>query len=431
MEEEKVIIFSEDLEVKSLDDLAKLNKYLESVNMKPNYCEIARQLGCDRRTVKRYYEEGPSKKTRNRASILDEYYDTIHKQLLDESSPRIFYSKASLYKKLKRDFNLECSESTFRRYISKKPEFQEYFDKNKSKSRKSPTVRFETDPGEQAQLDWKENISFKLTNGETVTVNILVMILSYSRLKLYALTTTKKQDVLISKLVEFFEKIEGIPRTILVDNLKTIMKTPRSKNSPGEVNSKFQQFADDMGFEVTPCMANSPQTKGKVESCMKPLNDIHAYQGELDFEELNELVKKINIEVNMDIHSTTGYVPLALFEKEKETLLPLPRKAIRSLYKLPQGSLKASKDSLVSYQGKQYSVPKEYVNKHLDYQVLEDTLHLYDNTKLVCSHVISKKKINYHEDHYRQYLKGSLSSTKDIEAKTKENLKKLGGLSDR
>lgn len=134
MKEEKVIIFSEDLVVKSLDDLPRLNKYLGSVNMKINYSEIARQLGCDRRTVKRYYEEGPPKKTRNRPSILDEYYEIIANQLLDDSSPRMFYSKSSLYKKLKRDFNLDCSESTFRRYISKTPEFQEYFDRRKSKS---------------------------------------------------------------------------------------------------------------------------------------------------------------------------------------------------------------------------------------------------------------------------------------------------------
>lgn len=130
----------------------------------------------------------------------------------------------------------------------------------------------------------------------------------------------------------------------------------------------------------------------------------------------------------MNIHPTTGYVPLALFEKEKETLLPLPRKAIRSLYKLPQGSLKASKDGLVSYQGKQYSVPKEYISKYLSYQILENTLHLYDNTKEVCCHKISKNKINYHKDHYLEYLKGNLSLSRDIEAKTKENLKKLGGL---
>lgn len=254
------------------------------------------------------------------------------------------------------------------------------------------------------------------------------MILSYSRLKLFSLTTTKTQDVLISTLVIFFEEIGGVPKTILVDNLKTVMKTPRSHTASGEVNPKFQQFADDMGFKVIPCMAKRPQTKGKVEASMKVLNDIHTYQGELDFEELTELIETLNREANMNIHPTTGYVPLALFEKEKVTLLPLPRKAIRSLYKLPQGNLKASKDGLVSYQGKQYSVPKEYINKHLNYQVLEDTLHLYDNTKLVCCHEISDKKINYHKAHYQQYLKGNLSSTKEIEEKTKENLKKLGGL---
>ena len=42
---------------------------------------------------------------------------------------------------------------------------------------------FETDKGQQAQLDWKENINFVLSNGEVININIFVLILSYSRFR--------------------------------------------------------------------------------------------------------------------------------------------------------------------------------------------------------------------------------------------------------
>lgn len=45
-------------------------------------------------------------------------------------------------------------------------------------------MRFETSPGEQAQVDWKENVSIVLKNGTKIVINILVMTLSYSRFKL-------------------------------------------------------------------------------------------------------------------------------------------------------------------------------------------------------------------------------------------------------
>nr|WLE91034.1 hypothetical protein GGBNIMDK_00065 [Bacillus cereus] len=47
--------------------------------------------------------------------------------------------------------------SNFRAYINKKPEFKKYFKDGKRIALNSPgKVRYETPPGEQAQLDWKE-----------------------------------------------------------------------------------------------------------------------------------------------------------------------------------------------------------------------------------------------------------------------------------
>ncbi|MCM3025257.1 hypothetical protein M3576_18700, partial [Weizmannia ginsengihumi] len=42
------------------------------------------------------------------------------------------------------------TQSTFRAYISKKPEFQRYFDSGKQRKAVNEVIRFETPPAEQA-----------------------------------------------------------------------------------------------------------------------------------------------------------------------------------------------------------------------------------------------------------------------------------------
>ena len=66
-------------------------------------------------------------------------------------------------------------------------------------------MRFETPPGQQAQLDWKESIKFTLKSGEMVDINIFVLILSASRFRKYHLSLTRSQDVLFSFIDDAFE----------------------------------------------------------------------------------------------------------------------------------------------------------------------------------------------------------------------------------
>ena len=67
-----------------------------------------------------------------------------------------------------------------------------------------------------------------------------------------------------------------------VDNIGNMAE----KYSAGKVNNKFQQFADDYGFKVQPCIAGHPHTKAKVEAPMKILDEIRAYNGKLNYREL-------------------------------------------------------------------------------------------------------------------------------------------------
>lgn len=98
-------------------------------------------------------------------------------------------------------------------------------------------------------------------------------------------------------LTEFFKELGGVPKTIVFDNMKSVMDFLRTRNSEEKVNAQFKQFSDDMGFNVFTCMAGRPETKGKVESPMRILDDIKAYNGDLT---LKQLTKKIHFIMNRE-----------------------------------------------------------------------------------------------------------------------------------
>jgi len=414
-----------DLVINSLMDLNKLKPLAEN-GLKVNKSRLARELNADRRTVGKYIDGYIKPTTRNRASVIDEYYDTI-KELLDNKS-KVFEYKNVLWNYLRENYGLNCAESSFRHYIKNHREFQSYFDGHKVDKVKSPSVmRFETAPGEQAQLDWKESIDFVLKNGEIININILVLILGYSRFRVYRLSLTKTQDVLFHLLDQSFEAMEGVPKCVVTDNMKTVMDEARTEYSKGKINTKFKQFADDYGFEVHPCVAARPNTKAKVESPMRILDELKAYSGDLDYDGLVRKLEEINNRENTRFHNSYSMIPILGLEKEKDFLSPLPTVSIRNQYQIKTVNVKVNNSSMITYKGNQYSVPPKYLNKLLKLQYYDNRIHIYSNTELVAVHDESSKKLNYLENHYIDIMKLTLPFNDDeIAIKAKENLLKIG-----
>src|SRR5690625_3190054 len=136
-----------EIEISDLTDLPKLKLFMESSHMKINKSQLAREYGVDRRTIDKYLNGYVKTSTRNKTSKVDKFYDEI-KSLLSEDSIQKFYYKRMLWQYLKDNHGLDCSASNFRTYISKKPEFQQYFDSDKGRVTRSnkAVVRFETPP---------------------------------------------------------------------------------------------------------------------------------------------------------------------------------------------------------------------------------------------------------------------------------------------
>lgn len=239
-----------------------------------------------------------------------------------------------------------------------------------------------------------ESIPYKTKDGEQVENNVAVLVLSHSRMRFFYMSTSKAQAVLFSILTETFEKMGGIPEELVTDNMKTVMDEVRIEFSKGKVNAKFAQFAKDFGFKVRPCIVGRPKTKGKVETTMKLLDEIHAYQGKLNMEELHAFIERLCNRINHEIHQGTNKIPLLEFPKEKNHLLQLPTERVRDSFKINHTLVKVNASNMISYKPNQYTVTPTYQGKKVSLQVYDDQLWIQYNMELIAQHKISNAKLS-------------------------------------
>ena len=160
-----MIIYTEtvisDLNINSLLDLRKLSSLEKRLCMKLNRSALDRKLDVDRRTVTKQIHGFQKSKTRHKSSYLNQYEPVVRNFLNNKS--KTFSYKSMLYRYMKDMYGLKCAESSFRRYLSKHKEFDDYFHSVRHKHPGGPAIsRYETGMGKQAQLDWKESISVQL-----------------------------------------------------------------------------------------------------------------------------------------------------------------------------------------------------------------------------------------------------------------------------
>lgn len=398
------------------ENIVKLRQELlimGTLNIKPNYSELARIYECDRRTVKKY-NDGYTKENikRKKPSKLDEHKENIKSKL---ELPGATINGTYQYFKKNNDIG---TYSNFYKYVKK--------EKLKPRKNNKAHLRYETEFGKQLQFDWKEDLQMINKHGEIFEFNIFSATLGASRLHVFLYSKNKNRIDVERCLVKTFEYIGGVPKEILTDNMSSIVNTQTCKFC-----NEFISFAKDMGTLAKNCKPRHPYTKGKDESANRFMSWLIPYNNEFEDEkELIEIIQKINKEVNKQVNSTTGVAPIMLYEKEKEYLQPLPNKDIINQYSKDSVRVKISNESLFYYKGKRYSVPNKFINTHLDIQEDNNKLYVYYNREMITMHEISEKNINYKKEHYVEGLSNILKNKEqaEIEKMAEENLKILDRL---
>ena len=396
-----------------MDEAFKIQlKILKLSNIKPNFSELARFYGLDRRTIKKYYDGYEGKpKHRNKPSRLDKYFDLI-KQKLDIRGANVRAVYEFIHDEVDPDIG---SYSNFNKYVVSK--------NLKPKKTQKGHARFETAPGIQAQVDWKEDISIANKFGEIFTFQVFDYKLGNSRYTHFTYKLYKTRQDVFDCLIASFKATGGVPREILFDNMSSVVDRDGNR---ANISNQMRAFAKDFNFKIKLCKPRHPYTKGKVETVNKFLIWLLPYEGEFETEdELIAILEKINRKVNTYPCQETGVPPLLLFQNEKEYLQPLPKDDVIESYLSHDRQTTVRSDSLVTYMNSKYSVSPEYIGKPVRLLVIDNTLQIYCSTNLIAVHKLSQKRLNYQKDHYQQLLGMTIKDTDMVAELAKENLRQM------
>lgn len=280
-----------------------------------SFKKISSSTGLSINTVRKYVRDKQAvmyTKRRKRVTKLDNYKPYLLSRI-EEAKPNWLPSTV-LFMEIKLQ-GYKGGISTIRNYLQKL----------KPTAKLRPLVRFETSPGEQMQVDFA---SFKYKKQRYYA---FVAVLGYSRLAFVKFVKDQQVDTLIFCHEEAFDYFGGVPKSILYDNMKTvILKRDVYGKGKHKLHTNFHDFSKHYGFIPRICQPYSPQTKGKVERLISYVrysyhNPFIAGREDITIDELNiGVINWLNNTANQRVHATTKEIPFARWDVEKQHLLNIP-----------------------------------------------------------------------------------------------------------
>ncbi len=244
------------------------------------------------------------------------------------------------------------------------------------------TVRLETPPGRQAQVDFGR-VRVRL-GGELRSLWAFVMTLAYSRHRFVRVVERQDIQTWLDCHVRALEFFGGVPQTILVDNLKSGVVRPDLYDPT--VNRAYAELERHYGFAVDPVRVATPEHKGKVERSMPTLRQqLVAGREYADLSALNEAALAWCREgVGREPHGTTQEAPLARFEREERAALqPLPPTAFE---RPTWAEAKVHPDHHLVFARSYYSVPTRFVGKSVWVRATARLVEVYLDEVLIKTH---------------------------------------------
>jgi transposase len=353
----------------SKEVIAVLSHYLKEGLSKT---AIARKLGINRRTVHRYLKEGKTKPEYTprptAPSLLDPYKEFIHGKLLT-------YPDLSAIRLL--------TEITAMGYKGKYTAVKDYVRSLRPEVPIPIEVRFEVNPGHQAQADFA---TFKTSFG---IVHALLVVLSWSRYLWARFYFHEDQLTVLNGLHRSFLAFGGVPHTLLFDRMKTAVARSDSEGK-AIFNDEMMRFATHYGFHPTACRPYRAKTKGRVERAVSYLRHSFFYGRSFrNLEDLNEQVEKWLEIANNRVHGTTNNIPRERLIQEKASLLPIPGDPYVPMISLGR---RISRDGYISYNGNDYSVPEGLAATEIQVRANLEKINFYQGDRLVATHPVLEGK---------------------------------------
>ena len=335
---------------------------------------IAAELGLARNTVRRYrhlQREAEPDKSRPGGRRLDEAAQQQAVQMLGAEAA----GNAVVIHRLLVGQGHQVSLRTVQRNVAG--------ERAAVRRKQLATVRFETSPGAQMQIDFGEK---RVRIGEqTVRVFLFVAVLGFSRRIYVRAFLSQRHDDWREGIAGAFLHFGGVTQSLLIDNPKA-MVIHHGGVDQVTLHPAFAAFCKDWGVEVRACAPYRARTKGKTESGVKYVK--HNALAGLSFTSFGALVAHLNGWMEMAdarSHGTTGEAPALRFEvREKASLRPLPSSRLsvrqRRLHR------KVSNDCLVDIDSIRYSIPHRFVGCRVEVAVCDNDVCVYAGSELIARH---------------------------------------------
>lgn len=336
---------------------------------------ISQSLALDRKTVRKYLsmarslgvtQGGPlpdeqelAGKLRDMANMQRTAYETPALDLVTRHKDEIKalleerdMTGKQVWRLLRENHGIDVGYTTIKRYL--RTEF--------SYGRTKATVRMETPPGEEAQVDFGYmGLMYDGATEKHRKTWAFIMTLSASRHKFVRFVFRQDTDMWLDCHERAFAFFGGVPQRIILDNLKSgVLKTDLYDPT---INRAYADMERHYGFIADPAKVRTPEHKGKVERVV-PVVRKHLLAGRTfkDITDANErAIHWCKEDIGMELHGTTKKKPYTTFLTEEQAqLIPLPSAPFeRPLWK----ECTVHPDHHIIFDKSYYSLPTRYIGK--------------------------------------------------------------------
>jgi len=336
---------------------------------------LSKEFGCARNTVRRYLREGGM--TAFRKPVRRTKFDG-----LDEWLRERFFRHSGNADVIRQELASEHGITASLRYVEQRVQCW----RRELKAQKRATVRFETEPGRQLQIDFGDT---KVWIGdERVRVHLFVATLGYSRRMHIRPSLRERQTDWFAGMEGAFLRFGGVPMEVLLDNAKALVEHHDAVTREVRFNDKLHAFARYWGFSPRACAPYRARTKGKDERGVGyvkrnaiagrrfigwPAFEAHLEQWNRDIADPRE-------------HGTTGVPPIARFADEVAALRPLGGRV--SFGQLRDLIRRVQADCAVDIDTNSYSVPWRLIGETVQVTICAGRIAIRHAGQIVAEHAI-------------------------------------------
>lgn len=335
---------------------------------------LAAEYGVDRKTIRAWRARGryQPRTPRPRKSRLDPHADWLRAR-----APEVGFNSAVLYRELVTHFAYAGSAQQVLRFVrplrlAARPG--------------RATVRFESEPGQQAQVDFGQ-CRVWIAEAE-VKAHLFVFTLGYSRRTFTEGFPHERLSAVLEGHEHAFQHFGGVPAQVVVDNAKPVVlhhgRDPETQRHRVVWHPTYADFAAFHGFTPWAHWPYRPQTKGKVESGVKYVQR-NALAGKRfrSWDHLNAwLVEWATTVADTRVHGTTHEVPRERFAREQ--LTPLGPRHVYARERVVHRTVAA--DCLVAIGGSRYSVPVQFVGESVVIRELMGSYEIVHQGTVIARH---------------------------------------------